>query len=303
MTVSNESSDPGRLGAEAPTQVRHAAIVGMVVNLVLMTGKFVAGIAGHSQALVADAAHSFSDLATDLAVIVGVRYWSSPADANHPYGHGRIESLVSLFIGTSLALVAFGLARHAILTLPQPHTSPPGWIAFWAALASVISKEVLYRWTVRLGRRLRSPATTANAWHHRSDALSSIPVLVAVVCARVWPDLSFVDHVAAILVSVLVFTSAVRIAWPALTELIDSGAKRADRETILRIARETPGVNAAHRLRTRHTGGGLQVDLHVLVDPNLTVREGHSIAGHVKTHLLEQGPGVVDVLIHLEPCE
>lgn len=289
--------------ARQAREVRRVTLWGLAANLGLTLVKFVAGTMAGSQALVADAVHSVSDMSTDLAVLIGVRYWSEPADADHPYGHGRIETLVSLFIGVVLAGVGVGLAWRALTTLPEYHEVVPGWLALAAACLSVLCKEGLYRWTARVGKRVRSAAVMANAWHHRSDALSSLPVAVAVLGTHLRPSWGFLDHVAAVIVSVLILQAAWGIAWPALRQLIDAGAAKDQRETILALAAETEGVREVHGLRTRHMGTGLQADLHVLVAPDLTVHEGHEIAGAVTARLLARGPGVVDVLVHVEPYE
>jgi len=278
--------------------------VGLVTNLVLSALKLVGGIVGQSQAVVADAVHSLSDITTDVAILVGVRYWSKPADANHPHGHRRLESLVTLGIGLVLVVVAAGLLWNAIVTLEDRHESPPEWIAFAAALLSIVSKEILYRWTLAAGQRIKSLALIANAWHHRSDALSSIPAALAVAGAVIHPAWAFLDHVGAAVVSLFIFQAAYRIIRPEFAKLIDSGAPEAALERIRRIALETEGVRRVHRIRTRYVGGtSLAVDLHVKVDPEIPVREGHDISEEVKRQLLENGPEVVDVVVHLEPCE
>lgn len=281
--------------------VRRVTLVGLATNVALSGLKFAGGILGHSQAVVADAVHSLSDSATDLVVLVGVRYWSRPPDEAHPHGHRRIETVVTASIGVILAAVAAGLAYNALATLPARHANPPGWIAFAAAVLSIVSKEVLYRWTVRRGKRLRSSAVVANAWHHRSDGLSSVPAALAVAGAALHPAWSFLDHVGAVVVSLFILQAAWRITWPALGQLVDAGASRKERERIRDIVLATSGVGRLHALRTRYVGAGLQVDLHILVDGQLTVRQGHDISETVKRRLLDQEPDVVDVLVHIEP--
>jgi len=288
---------------QQPAEVRRVTIWGMAVNLGLVAVKYAVGVIGSSQALVADAVHSLSDAVTDVAVLVGVRYWSAPADAEHPHGHGRIETLVSLFIGVALAAVGIGLAYRAISTIPQRHADPPGWIAFAVACLSIISKEWLYQWTVRVGRRMKSSAMIANAWHHRSDAMSSVPVAIAVLGTRIEPSWIFLDHIGAVIVSILIIQAAWVITRPSLQQLIDRGAEQTVREGLAALARRTPGVRTVHGLRTRRVGPGLHVDLHVLVDPEISVRAGHDIAGAVTERLLRDGPDVVDVLVHIEPFE
>ncbi|HNT89822.1 MAG TPA: cation diffusion facilitator family transporter, partial [Candidatus Hydrogenedentes bacterium] len=229
--------------------------------------------------------------------------WAAPADADHPYGHGRIETMVTVFIGAALALVGLGLAYNALATLAAEDKSTPGWLAFVVACVSIVLKEGLYRWTARVGRRLRSSALAANAWHHRSDAFSSVPVAVAVLGSHVQPAWTFLDHVAALLVAVMILQAAWRIVAPAMQQLSDAGVTEAERTALDVLVRETRGVRSAHGLRTRRLGPDLYVDLHVLVDPSLTVHEGHEIARAVKRRLLREGEDVVDVLVHIEPFE
>ncbi|MHC4398368.1 MAG: cation diffusion facilitator family transporter [Planctomycetota bacterium] len=304
MHGSTSPPAPDSQAARQAREVQRVTVWGIVVNLVLAVLKFVCGVLGASQALVADAVHSLSDMSTDLAVLVGVRYWSAPADVDHPHGHGRIETLVTCVIAILLGLVGGGLALRAIATLHTRHSlDPPGWIALAAACAAIAAKEWLYRFTARVGKRVKSPAVIANAWHHRSDALSSVPVAIAVLGTWIRPSWVFLDHIATVIVAVLILRAAWGILWPALRELVDVGAARHEREKMLELALGTEGVRAVHKLRTRYVGPGLHVDLHVMVEPTLTVREGHAIAGVVKERLLQQGPDVVDVLVHLEPHE
>ena len=281
--------------------VRFVTLVGMLVNIFLAIFKITAGILGASQAVVADGVHSITDITTDIAILIGVKYWSAPPDDTHPHGHSRIETLITLMIGIILAFVAFGLIYNALITLTGEHTSPPKLVALYAAIVSIVSKEILYRWNIYVGRRIKSSAVIANAWHHRSDGLSSIPVAVAVIGARLLPGWYFLDHIGAIVVTVFILQASWSIIWPALKELTDTGASPEEYEQIIRLCESTDGVKEIHKVRTRQLGMGLQVDLHVLVDENLTVRKGHRIAAAVKYRLLEDGPDVVDVIVHLEP--
>lgn len=273
---------------------------GMAVNALVALVKGGIGVWSHSQALVADAVHSVSDLATDFAVVFGVRFWTAPADEDHPYGHGKVQSLVTLFIGAALLVVAFGLVMDAAAALRSPLRETPGAAALAAALVSVVAKEVLYRWTRCVADRVGSPALAANAWHHRSDALSSVPVAVAVAVAWLWPSLWWVDSAGAIVVSGCIVRVAWQIARPALSELMDAGV-REKAELVTAIANAVPGVCAVHKVRVRRSGGTFQADLHVKVRPTLTVAEGHALGHQVKRAVLEAGIGVTDALIHLEP--
>ena len=276
--------------------------MGLAVNVLLAGLKFAGGLLGGSQAVVADAVHSVSDITTDVAVLVGLRYWSKPADADHPHGHRRIETLVTLSMGLVLALVAAGLLWNALATLSERHNRTPGWVALYAALLSLVCKEALYRWTAAAGRRIKSMPLIANAWHHRSDALSSIPAALAVGGAMVAPSWAYLDHVGAAVVSFFIFQAAFKIVRPAIGKLADAGASDEKVRQILRVAKETEGARDAHGLRTRYAGCmSLAVDLHVLVDAGMTVRDGHMIAEKVKERLLAADPDIVDVVVHLEP--
>lgn len=293
-----EGMDAGRL-----RRARRITLVGLGANVLLTAFKFVAGFLGHSQAVVADGVHSLSDMLTDLMILVGLRYWSAPADEGHPHGHRRIETVIAGFLGLALAAVGAGLVYRALATMPEEHTRAPGWIAFAAAASAVVIKEIVYQWTITVGKKLKSAAVVANAWHHRSDALSSIPAALAVAGAAVNPSWIFLDHVGAVVVGIFILQASWKIISPALRQLIDVGAPKAARERIERIALGTRGVKLVHAIRTRYLGSGLQIDLHVKVDPGMSVREGHSISEEVKKRLVAEGPDVLDVVVHLEPYE
>ena len=281
--------------------VRFVTVVGMILNIVLAVAKAAGGLFFYSQALLADAVHSLSDLVTDLAVILGVKYWSAPPDRQHPYGHGRIETLVSAFIGIALAAVAVGLVWDAVGMIRHGSSHGPAGYAFAIAVFSVISKEVLFRWTRAKARAVNSSAMEANAWHHRSDAISSIPAAIAIAVAYFFPKLQFIDPVGAILVSFFVLHAAWTIVRPTLQELSETGVSREDQAKIYRMATSLPGVIGAHALRTRNTGGAIWADIHIIVDPDMTVREGHDLSHQVRDLLVESDLNIVDVVVHLEP--
>ncbi len=283
------------------SRVSRVGWVGLLCNLVLAAAKAAAGILGHSQALLADALHSLTDSVTDIAVILGVRYWTAPADEDHPHGHGRIETLITVVIGLAIGAVAIGMGTQAIRGLRHgPEVAPTG-IAFVVALISIVVKEILYRWTARVGREVRSPALVANAWHHRSDAISSIPAAVAVAVTLIDPEWAVVDRVGAVVVCLLILQASWRILRPSVDQLIDAGAPAADRRRIEELALQVDGVEAAHAVRTRFVGADLAVDLHVEVDGGLSVAEGHVIAVAVRRKLLEEGPNVNDAVVQIEP--
>ena len=287
-------------------KVRQVLIVtwgGLFVNVALTVLNFAGGVLGASQAVTAHAFHTLSDLSTDVAVLIGVRYWSQPADEDHPHGHKRIETVVTIMIGVALAVVAVGLVQRALTTLSEKHLRTPGLFALTAACLSILGKEILYRWTAAVGRRIRSSAVVANAWHHRSDALSSIPAALAVGGAMIYPAWWFLDHIGAVVVSLLIFQAAWKIGRPALKQLVDAGAPLKERNRIESLVLANPHVRRVHAIRTRYLGPGLEVDLHIHVDPDLTVREGHDISESVKERLLSEGPDVADVVVHLEPDE
>jgi cation diffusion facilitator family transporter len=275
----------------------------LIVNIALAALKFLAGLVGHSQAVVADSVHSLSDASTDVAVLIGARYWSAPADAGHPHGHRRIETLVTVSISVVLSVIAVGLAYNALLTMKYKHALPPGWIAFGAAALSIVVKELLYHWSVAAGTRIKSSAMVANAWHHRSDALSSVPAALAVVGARVHPAGAALDHAGAVVVSLIIFRAAWSIGWPAVRELVDASAPQEDRRRIAGVATATPGVKAVHAVRTRYVGSLLEVDLHIMVDGGMSVLDGHRVSEEVKQRLLSEGPDIADVVVHLEPAD
>ena len=276
--------------------------VGLASNVALSALKIGVGSACASQTLVADGVHSFSDAATDIAVIVGSRFWSAPSDEEHPYGHRRIETIVTLFIGLSLMMVGFNIVVHSVgLFVRGDFAPPPGFAAILVALLSIGLKEYLYRWTNAEGKRLQSSALVANAWHHRSDALSSLPALFALVAANVRPDWTFVDMLGAVLVSLFIFRSAVAIAWPCLQELGDSAAPRPVTLLVGDALRSVEGVEQVHQLRTRRVGSSLYCDVHIVVDGDIPVREGHRIADAARDAVLEEVPSVIEVLVHVDP--
>lgn len=285
------------------SEVKRISWIGLAGNLILSALKFAAGVLGNSQALVADAVHSLSDSITDISILIGVRFWSQPPDERHPHGHWRIESLVTVFIGLVVAAAAIGLAYRALTTFHQTEIYPPGRIALVAAIISIFANELLYRWTVSVGKRIKSAALIANAWHHRSDGFSSIPAAVAVAGAIIVPKWAYLDRIGALIVSVFILYAALDIVRPALEQLVDTAAPAEAGSQIGQVVMATAGVEEVHAIRTRHIGPGLQVDLHIRVDGSLTVEEGHDISENVRQRLIRKGPHVFDVLVHVEPRE
>lgn len=282
-------------------QIKRVTWVGIVVNLGLVIVKFIVGFLGASQAVIADAVHSLSDMFTDFAVILGVKFWSAPPDEDHPYGHRRIEALITIVIGLAIAIVALGLAYKSLFTISAINIKQTGWIAILGPALSIVFKEIMYRWTIIVGKQAKSKAVIANAWHHRSDALSSVPVLIAVAASALNPNWAFIDRIGAFIVSIFILKVSWDIISPSISELADRGASIKDREFIKKIAIGVNGVKDVHAIRTRKFGENLYVDLHILVDPEISVRSGHNISEQVKKELLINGPEILDVVVHLEP--
>ncbi len=282
-------------------QIKRVTWVGIVVNLGLVIVKFIVGFLGASQAVIADAVHSLSDMFTDFAVILGVKFWSAPPDEDHPYGHQRIEALITIVIGLAIAIVALGLAYKSLFTISAINIKQTGWIAILGPALSIVFKEIMYRWTIIVGKQAKSKAVIANAWHHRSDALSSVPVLIAVAASALNPNWAFIDRIGAFIVSIFILKVSWDIISPSISELADRGASIKDREFIKKIAIGVNGVKDVHAIRTRKFGENLYVDLHILVDPEISVRSGHNISEQVKKELLINGPEILDVVVHLEP--
>jgi len=284
--------------------IKRVTWIGLICNLLLSFVKCVLGYLGGSQAVIADGIHSLSDLITDLAILIGVKYWSAPADEKHPYGHHRYETIVSSLIGVILISAAFILGYNGLIAFKgESIHRQPTWIAAVAALLSIVVKEVLYRWTYKAGAEIHSSSLMANAHHHRSDALSSIPVLGAVSIAIFNPDWYFVDHIGAIIVSVFILKAGYSIIKVSISDLIDTSAPEDACIEIEELVLSIPEVKSTHKIRTRKVGYGIFVDLHIQVDGDMTVTEGHNISRLVNQKLRDFGPRVLDAVIHLEPEE
>jgi len=275
--------------------------VGAVANAFLIAAKFVLGILGRSQALIADAVHSGSDLATDAVVLLGIRAGRKEPDSDHHFGHARIETLASAVVGIALLAVAAFLAYDAGIGIYYHNEYHPNWLAVIGAAASIVVKEILYHYTVRVGRRIRSPAVVANAWHHRSDALSSVAVLAGVVAAQINPDWHVLDAYAALVVALLIAGVGARVLWQAVKEVTDTAPPPEVLEKMHACARGVDGVIDEHDLKVRSSGGMYHLHIHVTVNGNLNVREGHAIAKEVERCLLSDIENVGEVIVHVDP--
>lgn len=271
--------------------------VGAWVNLFLGVFKAFAGVYGHSTAMIADAGHTFSDLFSDGLTLLSVRMSSLPADVDHPYGHGRFESVGSLAIGTLLMGVGGSFGASAIAALRAPAVAPLGSVALWAAIVSVVSKEALYQATAAVGRRVRSPVLLANAWHHRSDALSSVVAVVGIGGSMIgWRVL---DPLAGLLVGLMVAWMGLRISIEALAQLTDTsdyGVMQAAGDA----ARAVVGVEHVDQVRSRTMGGSSLIDLAIRVDPRLSASSAHRLAEEARLAVLKEVPEVSEVLVHVD---
>lgn len=281
-------------------EIRTVTLIGSGVDLVLALLKLIFGWLGQSQALIADGIHSLSDLATDAMVIYAAKHSSKHADECHPYGHGRIETVATVALGTTLILVGIGIAWDAALRLFDPDSLlNPSWLALLVAALSVISKEAIYQYTNRAAKRLRSHMLQANAWHSRTDAISSIFVIIGVGGAML--GLSYLDAIAAIVVAVMIAKVGWDLAWRSIQELTDAALDQARVKAIEKAILNISCVRNLHMLRTRRMGGDALVDVHVLVAPFISVSEGHQISEIIRSTLIKQFDEVSDVMVHIDP--
>lgn len=279
---------------------RRVTIVGAFWNLVLAICKIAAGIVGHSQALIVDGMHSLSDMVSDAVVLVAARWSAIEADHNHPYGHGRIETVATAIVGVLLLAVAIGFIVDAVLRLLEPdRLMQPGWLALWVAAASVGIKELLFWYTRRVARHSRSNLIMANAWHHRSDALSSVVVIAGVIGAM--GGFFWLDAVAAILVAGTVAVMGGRFAFDSLVELVDTAVPPREQKQLARIILSVDGVHDFRDLRTRLMGGQIVMDVCILLDPQLTLDEANRVAAMVRTRLLSESTEVFDAVVSVAP--
>ncbi len=271
-----------------------------MVDLLLGVAKVLIGFTAHSQALIADGIHSLSDLLTDFLVLFAAKHASKCADEDHPYGHARIETVMTVILGVILILVAGGIAYEAVIRMFHPdQLLRPGWPALVVAGISIVSKEAIYHYTMSAARRLRSNLLRANAWHSRSDAISSIIVVVGV--AGTMAGLDYLDAVAAVGVGLMVAKIGWDLAWHSLRELVDTGLDTEQIEAIKETIKNVHGVRGLHFLRTRRMGPDALVDVHIQVEPRLSVSEGHQVSEIVRHSIIETVDDVTDVLVHIDP--
>ena len=283
-------------------------IVGSIVNFLLLVFKFFAGIAGHSAAMLADAVHSLSDFITDIVVIVFVRIAGKPEDKGHDYGHGKYETLATAIIGLLLLCVGFGIfwnGASSIYTFLQGgQLESPGVVALVAALVSIVSKEILYQYTVIQGKKLNSQAVVANAWHHRSDALSSIGTAIGIGGAILLGDhWRVLDPIAAVVVSFFIMKVSVQLLIPCVDELLEKSLPDDVEKEIEQTVPSFPGVSQPHHLRTRRIGSYYAIEIHVRMDGKITLEEAHGTATAIENKLKEMFGKGTHVGIHVEPTK
>jgi cation diffusion facilitator family transporter len=281
-------------------QARRVTLFGALLNFVLAVLKVLFGIVGHSQALVADGIHSFSDLLTDAMVLYASKAANHGPDHDHPYGHGRIETMFTVGLALFLALVGVGIIVEAIQHIIHPGlVVEPSAIVLVVAVISILTNEWLFRYTKTVGTKIKSKLLIANAWHHRSDAFSSIVVLVGVIGTMM--GIHFFDAAAAIIVAILIINMSVKMAWSSMKELVDTGIDEAQKADIIKAIRQTPGVEAVHQLRSRLLAGDIFLDVHIQVGSKISVSEGHFIADQVQQTLHDHSEDLTDVIIHIDP--
>ncbi len=274
-------------------------LVGAIVNLVLAVFKIIIGYIGHSHALIVDGIHSFSDLLSDAIVVIAAKKGSQSPDENHPYGHARIETAFAAVLGGILITVGIGIVIDALGKLTSGDITTPAGMTVWVALLSILSKEALYHYTLIYAKRLNSSILKANAWHHRSDAISSIVVLIGILGSIL--GVPYLDAAAAVIVSMMISKIGWDIAKESVEQLVDKGLDPEKVQSIRNHIAEIPGVSQMHMLRSRQMGAEALLDVHIEVSPQLSVSEGHRISDEVSAQLTRSFPDIAQVLVHIDP--
>lgn len=287
-------------------KVTFVTLVGSVVNIILTVFKILAGILGRSTAMIADGIHSLSDLLSDIVVIVFVKISAKGRDKDHDYGHGKFETFATLIISLMLIVVAANLMSGGInkirLILDGGEVSSPGMIALWAAVASIVLKEVLYRYTIIQGKALNSPMMIANAWHHRSDAFSSVGSLLGIAGAIFLGDkFVILDPITGCVISIFILVMAVKMSVPAIKELLDVSLPDDVEEKIEATAKSVKGVVDLHELKTRREGPGIIMEGHLVLDSDISLKEAHNISKKVEESLRKEFGPETQISLHLEP--
>ena len=287
-------------------EIRRVTVAGAIVNIFLTIFKIIAGVLGRSSAMVADGIHSLSDLLSDIVVLVFTHISSKGKDKNHSFGHGKFETLATLIVSVTLVVVGARLMVSgvtSIIKVMNGNSIPlPGSIALWAAIGSIIIKEILYHATIRTARRTNSPVVLANAWHHRSDALSSIGALTGIAGAMILGEKwTILDPIASCCISIAIIVVAVKMSLPSLAELLETSLPEEIEKDIISITNSVQGVENIHELKTRRNGISYIIDAHIVVDPHISVTEAHNIATEVENALREKYGNETQINIHIEP--
>ena len=289
-------------------EIYKVTLVGSVGNVVLLTFKFIAGTLGHSSAMIADAVHSLSDFITDLIVLVFVKISAKPQDESHDYGHGKFETFASFFVGLALLAAASGIIISGVLKfvdwLGGAQLESPGKLALWAALLSILVKEGLFRYTIHYGKSLDSQAVIANAWHHRSDALSSIGAAIGIGGAILLGDRwTVLDPLASIVVGLMLVKVAIDLLKSSIGELTEGSLPAETEHEIEDIIKSFPGVYEPHNLRTRRIGNLIAIESHVRMNGSLSLDEAHERASAIERELKQRFGSATHVTIHMEPTK
>ena len=284
---------------ERARKIRNVTVLGMLVNVFLTVIKLVSGLLIRSTALIADGIHSISDLATDFIVLISSRISSRPADDTHPYGHKKFETLATQVISAILIYVSINLIWSAVRSIFQGEKNFPGMVVLIVAMVSVVFKEAMFRVTRRVSRETNSPALHANAWHNRSDAFSSVAVLLGGAAGLMgW---GYADHVATIVVGLMIIVIGVKIFFEGLIELTDHAGDKRSVQTIKHVLADQGDISGWHALRTRKVGGEMFVDVHIIVNPDLTVGQSHEISNRIEAEIKSRLSLPVNILIHIDP--
>lgn len=289
-------------------EIYKVTLIGSAVNMFLLVFKFVAGILAHSGAMIADATHSLSDFITDIIVLVFVKLGNRPKDKSHDYGHGKYETLALTIIGFALMIVAIGIivngSTKIAFWLRGGTLEEPGMMAFWAAIVSIVMKEAVYRYSIVKARKLDSKAVEANAWHHRSDALSSIGTAVGIGGAIFFGDKwEILDPIASVVVGAIIVKVAFGLLRDGIGDLLEQSLPDKVENEILEMVNGLPGITAPHNLRTRRIGNHYAIEIHIMMDGDITLREAHDKATEVEELLREHYGKETHVAVHVEPLE
>jgi cation diffusion facilitator family transporter len=301
----SSAGEHGHFDTSSPTRYAaslRVAIVNITANFLLTTAQVIIGIVGHSQALVADGMHTLSDTLADLLVIFALKHGRKGADEEHPYGHERIETAVTLILGIVLIGVAIGIAARAGMKLMAAGgLVTPSALTLWVALGTLVAKEAMYRYTIATANRFGSNMLRASAWHHRSDALSSLVVAVGIGGSLM--GIAWFDAIAAIVVAAMIIKVGAQLSWQSLGELVDTGLAAEHLDAIRKTILSVSGVKALHLLRTRRVGGQALADVHIIVDDHVSVSEGHQISEAVRAKLVKEIAPLADVMVHIDTEE